>query len=47
MSIVVSVYDNPGVGKAAKPKHTGSGYFKDKAQKSFNPNFTSSNKRKK
>jgi len=44
---VGSVYDNPGVGKAAKPKHTGSGYFKDKAQKSFNPNFTSSNKRKK
>ena len=44
---VGSVYDNPGVGKAAKPKHTGSGYFKGKTQKSFNPNFTPSNKRKK
>ena len=44
---VGSVYDNPGVGKTKRPKHTGSGYFKDKAQKSFNPNFTSSNKRKK
>ena len=43
---VGSVYDNPGVGKAAKPKHTGSGYFKGKTQKSFNPNFTNKNKRK-
>ncbi|MDD5862990.1 MAG: YgiQ family radical SAM protein [Prevotella sp.] len=48
---VGSHYDNPGVGKKYKKfedkeSHTGSGYFKGKQKKSFNPNFDNHNRRK-
>lgn len=40
---VGSVYDNPGVDS---DNHSGSGYFKNKKKKSFNPNFDNENRRK-
>ena len=40
---VGSVYDNPGVDS---DNHSGSGYFKNKRKKSFNPNFDNENRRK-